>query len=548
MKRYRFVITAVIVIMVGFGAVTATDLFRSISTNLRIYNNVVKYLLSDYVDEIDSEELISASIKGMLDDLDPYTVYIREEDQSSVGMLTQGKYGGVGIRLGMRGDTLTVIAPMEGTPAHRAGVRAGDKIIKIDQESSLELRTDEAARKIRGKPGTKVILTFLRYGEKELLDVTLVREEIKVNDMPYYGVDDGIGYIRLTRFSRDTAKEFRKAVVELQEQSIRGLVVDLRDNPGGLLEDAVVMVDAMVEPGPVIVETQGRTKKATREYPSNNEPALDPETPLVILVNRGSASASEIVAGAIQDLDRGVILGERTFGKGLVQSIFSVGKNTALKLTTAKYYIPSGRLIQKEDYLGNGVLTDGLDKRDSLFVTRGGRVVKGGGGIVPDVELSPSHLSPLTSRLFSQSLFFAFATQHRSNYDLSIPVVIADAIMKDFRKFVQAQEVQVTFPGEKELESFEASLEKLESFDGKVDLSGLKAYYQARAATAFDDEFEQIRRLLRLEFAALLGDLGERIHSALEDDPGYQRAAEILQSPLAYKQILQPEGQTAHHK
>ncbi len=548
MKRYHILIAAVVVVVFGIGAVAATDLFRSISINLRAYNNVVKHLLSEYVDEIDSDELISASIRGMLDDLDPYTVFIREEDQSAVGMLTRGKYGGVGIRLSIRGDTLTVIAPIEDTPAYRAGVRPGDKIIKIDNESSFDLRTDEAARKIRGKPGTKVTLTFKRYGEKDLLDITMVREEIDVNDMPYYGVDNGIGYVRITRFSRDTAQEFRRAVKELHEQDINGLVVDLRDNPGGLLQDAVVMVDALVEPGLLIVETRGRTKKMTREYHSENEPVLDSGTPLVILVNRGSASASEIVAGAIQDLDRGVIVGERTFGKGLVQSIFQVGKNTSLKLTTAKYYIPSGRLIQKEDYLHNGVLTDGLDKRDSLFVTRGGRTVQGGGGIVPDTELDSPSLTPLASRLWSQSIYFVFATRHQNKYDLSLPVIVSDGIMEDFRRFVEAENVKASFPGESELESFEANLEKLESFDGKVDLSELKAYYQSKEATAFDDEYEQINRLLRLEFAGIVGGLGERIHSGLEDDLGYRRAVEIMQSPLAYQRILEPDGQTALNK
>ncbi|MFC1543582.1 S41 family peptidase, partial [Candidatus Neomarinimicrobiota bacterium] len=436
MKHYRILVVTAVVILFGIGVVAATDLFRSVSTNLRTYNNVVNHLLSEYVDEIDSEELISASILGMLTDLDPYTVFIREEGQSTVNMLTQGKYGGVGIRLGVRNDTLTVIAPMEDTPAYRAGVRPGDIIIKIDNENASKMRSDEAGQKIRGRPGTKITLTFKRYGEENPLDITLVREEIDINDMPYYGVSDGIGYIRITRFSKDTAQDFRNAVKELLDEGIKGLVVDLRDNPGGLLQDAVVMVDALVEPGLLIVETRGRIKKMTQKYISENTPTLDRDTPLVILVNQGSASASEIVAGAVQDLDRGVILGERSFGKGLVQSIFQVGQNTSLKLTTAKYYIPSGRLIQKEDYLGNGVLTDGLDKRDSLFVTSSGRIVQGGGGIMPDVELAPLPLSPLTSRLWSRSLFFAFATHNQDNYSLSLPVTISDAIMDDFRQFV----------------------------------------------------------------------------------------------------------------
>jgi carboxyl-terminal processing protease len=482
----------------------------------------------------------------MLEDLDPYTVYIREEDQTSVDMLTQGKYGGVGIRLGVRNDTLTVIAPMEGTPANRAGIRPGDKIIKIDDKDAVKLRSDEAARKIRGKPGTNVILTFIRYGEKSPFDIQLTREEIDINDMPYYGVKDGIGYVRINRFSRDTAEQFRDAVVDLTEQGMEGLVVDLRDNPGGLLQDAVVMVDALVEPGLNIVETRGRTKKAMRKYISEKEPVLNAEIPLVILVNEGSASASEIVAGAIQDLDRGVIIGERTFGKGLVQSIFPVGRNTSLKITTAKYYIPSGRLIQKEDYLHNGALTDGLDKKDSLFVTKGGRNVQGGGGIVPDIEIEAEEILPLVSRLLSKSLFFAFATQHRDRYNLTVPITISDDIMEEFREYVEGQDIRVMYPGQKEMETFQTSLDKLESFDGRVDLSALTAYYEDRAAKAFNEEYDQLHRLLSLQFAELEGGIGERMRSALKDDPVYVRTVEILTNQEAYETTLKPAEQTAH--
>jgi carboxyl-terminal processing protease len=546
MKHYRRWI--ILIAIVGFGITigSATDVYRSISTNLRKFQNVAKYLLSEYVDEIDSEELMRDGINGMLEDLDPYTVYIQEEDQTSVDMLTQGKYGGVGIRLGVRNDTLTVIAPMEGTPANRAGIRPGDKIIKIDDNDAVKLRSDEAARKIRGKPGTNVILTFIRYGEKSPFDIQLTREEININDMPYYGVEDGIGYVRINRFSRDTAEQFRDAVVDLTEQGMEGLVVDLRDNPGGLLQDAVVMVDALVEPGLNIVETRGRTKKAMRKYISEKEPVLKAEIPLVILVNEGSASASEIVAGAIQDLDRGVIIGERTFGKGLVQSIFPVGRNTSLKITTAKYYIPSGRLIQKEDYLHNGALTDGLDKNDSLFVTRGGRKVQGGGGIEPDIEIETEEILPLVRRLLSKSLFFAFATQHRDRYNLTVPITISDDIMEEFREYVGSHDIEVTYPGQKEMETFQTSLEKLESFEGSVDLSELTDYYKDRAAKAFNEEYDQLYRLLSLQFAELEGGIGERIRSALKDDPVYMKTVEILTNQEAYETTLRPAEQTAH--
>ncbi len=546
MKRTRIAITILAFAALGIGIIAAADIFSSVSDNLRIYRDVVQYLLSEYVDEIDSEELLSSGISGMLNDLDPYTVYISEDEQQSMEILTRGNYHGVGIQLGIRDNKLTVIAPIEGSPAYRAGVRPGDIIVRINQESTENFTSEDAGMKIRGRAGTEVTLTLERYGEENLLDITLVREIIDVNDLPYFGVIDGIGYIRVSRFSNNTAEEFRDAVVELQEQGINGLVVDLRDNPGGLLEDAVIMVDALIEPGQLIVETRGRTNKVNRKFMSENEPVLDAETPLAILVNQGSASASEIVAGAIQDLDRGVIVGERTFGKGLVQSVYPIGNNASLKMTTAKYYIPSGRLIQMEDYLNNGVLTEDLDKKDSLFVTSNGRVVLGGGGITPDIELAPTLLPPLTNQLQNLDMFFSFATQKREQYNLALPVVISDVIMEDFHQVIEEKEIEPVFPGMTMIESFEARIEDLESFEGEVDLSELKDYYQKRAETAFNEEYEQIKRMLRLEFAATIGGSRERARSSLQDDTCYQEAVEILQNSMAYQQIFQPNEQTAH--
>ncbi|MEE9465874.1 MAG: S41 family peptidase [Candidatus Neomarinimicrobiota bacterium] len=543
-KAVRIAALLAAIMVLAYGTIQAADLFRSISDNLRTYNGVVKNLLAEYVDDIDTDELIDASIKGMLENLDPYTVYIRAEDQTAVDMLTQGKYGGVGIRLGVRDDILTVISPMEGTPAQRAGVRPGDRIIKIDSTSTSEYNTEEAARHIRGKPGTKVVLTFTRIGESEPFAVTIVREQIKVHDMPFYGIVDGLGYIRLTRFSRDTAKEFRDAVVELRTDGMSGLVIDLRDNPGGLLRDAVVMVDAMVEPGVIIVETRGRTRKAMRKHQATTKPVLGPETPVVVLVNGGSASASEIVAGALQDLDRAVIIGTPTFGKGLVQSIFPLGKNTSIKMTTAKYYIPSGRLIQKEDYLDNGVLTDGLDKHDSLFVTRNGRQVKGGGGIVPDIEVPTKILPPLTRSLWGQSQFFSFAAEFQGKYDLTPPVQVTPEMEAAFKEYIKQTDIEVMFPGENRLKEFDEGLAELEEFTGEVDLSQLQEYYRKRHETAFDDEIEFISKGLRLEFAAMKGGLAGRIQSGLIDDKAFIKAQEILANSIAYQKLLQPVDDT----
>jgi carboxyl-terminal processing protease len=532
-------------ILLCASALLASDLFSSISTNIRIYNNVVRSVLTEYVDEIKSEDLITMSIEGMLDNLDPYTVFIRKEDQAAVTMLTQSKYGGVGIRLGMRNDQLTVIAPMEGTPAKRAGVRPGDKIIMIDSMATKDFKIDEAAEHIRGKPGSIVILTFQRIGEEEPFSINLVREEIKISDLPFTGVIDGVGYIRLTRFSRNSANDFKDALNDLNTKNIEGLIIDLRDNPGGLLPIAIEMVDALVKPGLKIVETRGRTKKAMRSHLSKNEPIISGDIPVVVLVNGGSASASEIVAGAIQDLDRGVIVGQKTFGKGLVQTIYPLGKMTSIKMTTAKYYIPSGRLIQKEDFLDNGVLTDGLDKKDSLFVTLNGRRMHGGGGITPDIELEHEKLSELGRYLWSHGLFFEFATANRAKYNLDNPITVTDEILDGFKAFIQSKDIELSFPGEKRFKDFVAGLEELEGFEGKVDFGELEQHFSRKHAHAVAEAGDELREGLALEFAALAEGLGGRIRAALDYDEGFSRAMELIKDDLAYSMVLDGSEETA---
>ena len=533
------------VLFLGVGALLASDLFRSISTNIRIYNNVVRNVLTEYVDEIESEELITMSIEGMLENLDPYTVFIREEDQEAVTMLTQGKYGGVGIRLGMRNKQLTVMAPMEGTPAKRAGVRPGDQIVNIDSLETKDLKIDEAAKKIRGKPGTGVVLTFKRVGEEDTFSINLVREEIKISDLPYTGVIDGVGYIRLTRFSRNSASDFKAALEDLKKQEIEGLVLDLRDNPGGLLPIAIEMVDALVEPGLKIVETRGRTKKAKHSHVSHTEPLVSSDLPMVVLVNGGSASASEIVAGAIQDLDRGVIVGQKTFGKGLVQTIYPLGKMTSIKMTTAKYYIPSGRLIQKEDYLHNGVLTDGLDKKDSLFFTLNGREMHGGGGITPDIEIEHEQLSALGRNLWGNGIFFEFATENREKYGLGKPVAVTDAIVEEFIVFLAAKELELSFPGEKKFQDYKAGLAELDGFDGQVDFSELEAYFENKHANAVNEAGDELRQGLALEFAALADGLSGRIRATLNFDEGFAKAVELIKNDMAYSALLEGGYETS---
>ena len=355
---------------------------------LKMLEEALSRVSVSYVDSVNESELIKSAIKGMMKPLDPYTKFLSGSSKDRLDMLRTGKYGGVGIQIGLRRDTLTVLTPFEDSPAYTEGIHSGDQIIMIDSIKTKGMNIKDASSFIKGELGSIVNLTVFRPSERKKLTFELTRANISVKHVPYWGVDDdGIGYIRITKFSKNTAKDFSEALNDLIDQSMIGLVIDLRSNSGGLLSNAINILDKLTDRGVNLLNTRGRINKSNKTMNSRRVPAISPEIPVAVLINRSSASASEIVAGVIQDLDRGVIIGTKSFGKGLVQSMYNLNDTTTLKVTTAKYYTPSGRLIQKEDYLDNGFLTDGLDKVDSLFYTKHGRKVKGGGGITPDIIL-----------------------------------------------------------------------------------------------------------------------------------------------------------------
>ncbi|MBT6517674.1 MAG: S41 family peptidase, partial [Candidatus Marinimicrobia bacterium] len=355
-KRNNNFLILMFVSLVFLGA-EKKDIYKQVRKNQSLINDVYRHLVTNYVDDIDLDAFTKMSINNMLLDLDPYTVYMENEERSGIEMLTKGKYGGVGIQIGRREKVLTVISPMENSPAKRAGIISGDKIIKIDDQETEGLSMDDAAKLIRGKKGSQVVLSVERFREADLIEFELTREDIKVKDISYSGMlDKQTGYIRLTRFSRNSDKEMKQALRELLENNMTGLVLDLRDNPGGLLNAAVNILDLFIDKGEMLVWTEGKTQKSKRQYESKTVPLVPNDLNITVLVNQGSASASEIVAGTLQDLDRAVVVGRSTFGKGLVQTVFNLDKNRALKITTAKYYIPSGRLIQKPGYLPDDIL------------------------------------------------------------------------------------------------------------------------------------------------------------------------------------------------
>ncbi|MAZ60714.1 MAG: hypothetical protein CMG50_00870 [Candidatus Marinimicrobia bacterium] len=379
-----------------------------------------------------------------------------------------------------------------------------------------------------------------------------------VKHVPYWGVDkDNIGYIRITRFSRNASKDFKKGLEELQKQNIKGLVIDLRGNSGGLLSNAINILDYLCERGELLLFSKGKTNRSNKEWKSRRKPILDIDTPIVVLVNKGSASASEIVAGTLQDLDRAVIIGQNTFGKGLVQHMYDLNDTMTLKITTSKYYLPSGRLIQKQDYLDNGFLTDGLDKIDSLFTTKGGRKVKGGNGVVPDIKTKRNTLSPYVQELWRQGVFLSFAASYVPfNKDLTTPVIIDSKIMKDFKLFINDYKLKYKLKGEQEYLNF---IDKMKQSPISINRFSKNIYIKESVNKSFIDKnsnfnyFDEIKKVqfsleenqkwikngLERELSKVIAGEKERIKASLNEDKEYKKAVDLILSLKEYYTILE---------
>ena len=524
---------------------------------IELFESSFNKLKVNFVDSVNESEMIKAGIKGMLKNLDPYTKLLEDNSLESFDILRKGKYGGVGIQIGLRRDTLTVLSPMEDSPAYSEGIIAGDKIMRVDSTLTKGLNVSDASSLIKGKVGSTVILGIYRPSTKEEIDFELIRSNIVVKHVPYWGVDkNNIGYIRITRFSRNASKDFKKGLEELQKQNISGLVIDLRGNSGGLLSNAINILDYLCERGELLLFSKGKTNRSNKEWKSRRKPVLDIDTPIVVLVNKGSASASEIVSGALQDLDRAVILGQNTFGKGLVQHMYDLNDTITLKITTSKYYLPSGRLIQKQDYLDNGFLTDGLDKRDSLFTTKGGRLVKGGNGIAPDIQTTRNILSPYVQELWRQGIFLSFAASYVPfNKQLQLPVKIDSKIMSDFKLFIKDYDLDYQLKGEKEYLKFLEKMKKTpisinqyskniySNQNGNIDLVDedmMSSYFEQIKKVQFslDENQRWIKNGLEREISKVLGGEKERIRASLNEDMEYKKAIELILNLKEYYTIL----------
>ena len=544
-KRYSAVFFSLLFVSILSFAFTKSDVYRELARSQRLINEVYKSLITRYADRLDTEKFTKIVINNILDDLDPYTVYMEEDEKEGLDLLTKGKYGGVGINLGVREKKLTVISPMDNSPAKRKGVISGDIIVKIDGLLTKEMSLDDAAKHIRGPKGTDVTLSIKRFGDEKLIDFTLTRDNITVKDVAYTGMlDDETGYIRLTRFSKNSGPEMRSAIKNLQTESVSRIVIDLRDNPGGLLQSAIEILDMMTPKGSTLLSTKGRLPESNKHYISRKDPILGEDTKIAILINEGSASASEIIAGAVQDLDRGVIVGTRSFGKGLVQSVYGLdgsGKRN-LKVTTAKYYIPSGRLIQKPGYIDDEVIIND-DQEDSLFYTIGGRKVKGGGGIAPDYEVEMPKVTPLVLECWRKGLFFNFAQERQHRYDTYDDALVDVTILDDFKSYLDNQDIDVNTNGEKDLEK---AREKILSLDStNMDLTHafdfVETFIIDREALLYDEEVDLLKRRLYLELIGIMKGSEYRVEESIKDDPVVMKAKEILQDPIGYTSSFIPD-------
>ncbi|MBT4554954.1 MAG: S41 family peptidase [Candidatus Marinimicrobia bacterium] len=542
-NKQIFKTTIFIITVLTFLNAGTKDIYKQVRENQSLMNDVYRHLITNYVDDINLDVFTKMSINNMLYDLDPYTVYLENEERSGIEMLTKGQYGGIGIQIGKREKVLTVIAPIENTPAKRAGIVSGDKIIKIDSTAAVGLSMDDAAKLIRGVKGSQVILTIERFGETDFIEFELTREDIKVKDISFSGMlDDQTGYIRLTRFSRNSDREMKKTLQDLLNQNMSGLILDLRDNPGGLLNAAVNILDLFIEKGEMLVWTNGKTQKSKRKYKSKSDPLVPKDVNVTVLVNQGSASASEIVAGAIQDLDRGVVVGRTTFGKGLVQTVFNIDKDRSLKITTAKYFIPSGRLIQKPGYLPDEILAD-TTVQDSIFYTKGGRKVSGAGGITPDYEVDISRTLPILSASWRQGLFFSFVQKHKIDYNTFDDAENDTTLMAQFENYLYDSELDIFMKGESNYLDMKEMLWEMDSTDieiqGAIDI--LDSYFEQKAISQFELEENKLHNWLMVEFADHFHGNDGRVKQSSINDKYIQKAISILNDPVVYGEVFSPQ-------
>jgi carboxyl-terminal processing protease len=545
-KKIKFLVVTLTIILCSFITASFIQDDFEISKNLDIFATLYKELNYNYVDETNPGKLIKIAIDGMLNSLDPYTNFISESEIEDYKFMTTGQYGGIGALIHKNGNVIVISDPYEGFPAQKNDIRAGDIILKVNDIDIKGKYVSDISNILKGQPGSTIKLIIKREGEKELIEKTIIREEIKIKNIPYYGmVADNIGYIQLNSFTENAGNEVKEAFMKLKgNNNLKSIIIDLRGNGGGLLNEAVNVCNIFVDNGKMIVSTKGKLKDRNLTYKTINN-AIDGKIPLVILVDNGSASAAEIVAGAIQDLDRGVILGQRTYGKGLVQNVVPLSYNTKLKVTIAKYYIPSGRCIQAIDYSHRN--TDGSvgkipDSLITAFKTVNGRTVYDGGGIKPDITVNNPTYSNITISLITKYLIFNYATKYRQLHpSIKTPVefIITDSIYNDFIAFLADKDYDYITQSEKDLENFKKSAEKEKYFDAiKTEYEVLKSKIIHNKKEDLFTFKNEISEFLSEEIVSRYYFQNGRIQVSLINDIQIIEAIKLLNKPDLYNSIL----------
>lgn len=553
----RKMLAGAFIVMLGMGMTSFKEDDRNfqISKNLDIFNSIFKELDMFYVDTVNAEKMIQTGVEGMLSLTDPYTEYYPEEEVSSLKEMTTGKYDGIGaaIRYYEAKDRIAVVEPTEGMPAAEAGVKAGDIILSVGGKEMVrgDMKPQEFSSKVsealRGEPGTSFVLKVLRplKNDSTVMEFKITRKNIRTNPVPYYGmVKDSIGYLALSSFTENSAKDFKKAFIELKQKGAKSLIIDLRDNGGGSLSEAVDIVNLYVPKGQEIVVTKGKVRQAQGSYKTQNEP-VDTQIPLAVLVNGATASASEIVSGSLQDLDRAVVIGSRTFGKGLVQTIRPLPYNGTLKVTTSKYYIPSGRCIQAIDYAkknADGSVARTPDSLTTVFHTAAGREVRDGGGIRPDIEVKGDKIPNIVFYLMNDDLIFDYATQYCWDHPTLASVddfKLTDADYEAFKKLVKSR----NFTYDRQSEKMLKSLKEIAEFEGYMteaaeEFKALEKKLNHNLDRDLDYFAKPIKEYISQEIVTRYFYQRGAAMERLKDDTDLEEAIKVLQNPVRYREIL----------
>lgn len=545
-------VAAIVIIAALFTITSAQSSGDSIYSLVKLSSDIAFRINARYVDQLDIKDLVYSGIRGMIDKLDPFSEFLEKTDYDQLMESTSGKYSGLGMTIFQKDGWVTVVAPMEGMPAYRMGLRAGDRIVAIDGKSAKGMSTRDASELMRGDAGTKVSLKIEREGVDEPLEYTIERAVITIKMVPYAGVIESnkrkIGYIRLARFGEEADTELLEAIDKVTKEKIDGLIFDLRSNGGGLLNQAVSISNYFLPKGSEVVYTKGRNSDQNRSHYATDDPKIK-DIPLVVLVNEMSASASEIVAGAIQDSDRGVIVGNTTFGKGLVQQIYQLSDGAALKLTTAKWYVPSGRCIQKDSHSSRH--PDEMAESDSavvdsstfeLFHTKGGRPVYGGGGITPDIVVEREEFSPLKINLERLSTFFDFSIKYTTEHpDIPANFEVTDAMVNEFRAFLKDTEFSYKSKLEIQLEDLRKTTEQTSRADlfGK-EFEHISSLIEEEKANELDADVDYIKQSIKRDILTrLYGESSVYEQLVLKKDPYVEKAVKLLSEPKEYASILE---------